>query len=107
MCGNGTGAHLAAWKSSGLSQAAYCRQHGLTQNDFSRWKREVSRRDNNAQPAIPAAAFVPVRVTGMQAPGYPFERELRGGRVLRFDARADMTVLRSVLAALGEERSGC
>lgn len=27
--------HLAAWKSSGLSQAAYCRRQGLTQNDFS------------------------------------------------------------------------
>ena len=63
--------HLAAWKSSGLSQAAYCRQHGLTQNDFSRWKCEVARRD--ARTVAPAAAFVPVRVTGMQAPGYPFD----------------------------------
>ena len=97
--------HLAARQKSGLSQAAYCRQHGLTQNDFSWWKREIARRD--AQTAVPAASFVPVCVTGMHVPGYPFELELRGGRVLRFDARADMTVLRSVLVALGEERGGC
>lgn len=71
--------HLAARQKSGLSQAAYCRQHGLTQNDFSWWKREIARRD--AQTAVPAASFVPVRVTGMQATGYPFELELRGGRI--------------------------
>ena len=97
--------HLAAMQKSRLSQAAYCRLHGLSQNDFSRWKREIARRD--AQTVAPAAAFVPVRVTGMQVPGYPFELELRGGRVLRFDARADMAVLRSVLTVLGEERAGC
>lgn len=27
--------HIEAWQSSGLSQAAYCRQHGLNPNSFS------------------------------------------------------------------------
>ena len=47
--------HVRAWQSSGLSQAAYCRQHGLTQNDFSWWKREIARRTVAAAPT-----FVPV-----------------------------------------------
>lgn len=32
--------HLSQWRGSKLSQAAYCRQHGLSQNNFSYHKRK-------------------------------------------------------------------
>ena len=86
--------HLAAWKSGGVSQAAYCRRHGLTQNDFSWWKREIFRRDER----VAAPAFVPVSV--MQAASYSFELSLRGGRVLRFDSGVDAVALGAVLRVL-------
>ena len=95
--------HLAAWKSSALSQAAYCRRHGLTQNDFSWWKRELARRDARTAAAVPVATnptFVPVRMVARQTQDYPFELALCGGRVLRFDAGVDAVALSRVVREL-------
>lgn len=33
--------YLEAWRESGLSQADYCRQHGLNHKTFSVWTRRV------------------------------------------------------------------
>jgi transposase len=91
--------HLAAWQRSGSSQAAYCRQHGLAQADFSWWKGEIARRDTRTAAAAPA--FVPVSVMSMpQVAPYSFELSLRGGRVLRFDQRVDAAALGAVLRVL-------
>ena len=89
--------HLAAWRTSGLSQAAYCRQHGLTQNDFSWWKREIGRRAVAAAPA-----FVPVSIAHPPGNSYTFEVSLRSGRVLRFDGRVEPAELGAVVRALEE-----
>ncbi len=35
--------HMAAWKSSGLTQAAYCRRHALSLPSFGYWRRVLSR----------------------------------------------------------------
>jgi transposase len=99
--------HLAGWKSSGVSQAAYCHRQGLTQNDFSWWKRELARRDARTAAATTKPAFVPVRVVAQQRQDYPFELALRGGRVLRFEAGVDAAALRAVLEALEQERAAC
>lgn len=32
--------HIRAWRSSGLSQAEYCRQHGISSKSFLYWKRK-------------------------------------------------------------------
>jgi transposase len=87
--------HLAAWRTSGLSQAAYCRQHGLTQNDFSWWKREIARRAVAAAPA-----FVPVSIAPPLSAPHAFELVLRDGRELRFDGRVDPAELGVVVRAL-------
>ena len=34
---------LAAWRSSGLTQAAYCRQHGLSIPSFGYWRRTLEK----------------------------------------------------------------
>ncbi len=41
--------HLEQWQSSGLSQAAYCRQHGLCQQKFSYRKRQAGFRVKNTE----------------------------------------------------------
>ena len=90
--------HVGAWQKSGLSQAAYCRQHGLMQHDFSWWKGEIARRDPRASAVVPT--FVPVRMALPQPASYAFELELGGGRVLRFDARVDPSSLKAFALAL-------
>jgi hypothetical protein len=47
---------------SGLTQAAFCKQEGLSPNVFSFWKSELIRRDAKASDAAATAQdlFVPV-----------------------------------------------
>ena len=93
--------HLAVWKNSGLSQAAYCRQHGLMQSDFSWWKRETVRRDQGA--SVPPA-FVPMQVELAPVESHGFELLLNGGRTLRFDARVDPAALSRIVRVLEREQ---
>jgi len=87
---------LAAWKASGLSQAAYCRRAGLAANDFSRWKHEIARRD---QRSAPTPTFLPVQIA-QPFTAYAFEVALHGGRLLRFDGRIDLATLSAVVHKL-------
>ncbi len=50
-------AHWAAWQSSGLSQRAYCNQHGLSYSAFGYWRNQV-----RTAAIMPSPAFVPVLV---------------------------------------------
>lgn len=93
-------AHLAAWKVGCDSQAAYCRQRGLTQNDFWWWNRELGWRA-----VVTAPAFVPVQVASLRTASLGFELELRGGRVLRSDTHVDPVALSAVVREL--ERDAC
>ena len=34
--------HLRAWQASGMSQAGYCRMHGLSDKSFLYWKKRVA-----------------------------------------------------------------
>jgi hypothetical protein len=64
--------HVESWRSSGLSQAAYCRQHGLNAKSFSRWiRKQLLRNSGDSLTAIVGtldnndnAQFIPIRVTG-------------------------------------------
>ncbi len=50
--------HLEHWRQSGLSQAEYCRQNGLTPRRWNYWKKSIARK-------IPGAgvSFVPVQLS--------------------------------------------
>jgi len=50
---------VSAWRASGLSQARFCRDHGLKVRDFGYWKRKLS--------LTSSAGFVPLRVRGQSA----------------------------------------
>lgn len=50
--------HMAAWKRSGLTQAAYCRRHALSLPSFGYWRRVLGR-----PPEVsPSPALVPILV---------------------------------------------
>jgi transposase len=99
---------LDEWKESGLSVAAFCRQHGLDDSQFWFWKREIpARRKRRAWkarrigPAPKAPRFVPVRVVG-ESPGADstVEVELAGGCVVRVRPGFDPELLRKLLSVL-------
>jgi len=50
--------HIATWRRSGLSQGAYCRQHGLSQSSLSYWRKRFGTTPGKG--AVPAVTFVPV-----------------------------------------------
>jgi transposase-like protein len=51
--------HVAAWRDSGLSQAAYCREHGLNSKTLSWWTRKLASEDNTGATAgLPVAGAV-------------------------------------------------
>lgn len=61
-------AHIEAWQHSGGTQAAYCREHDLTDKVFSLWKRRFQKQNALGVP-IPdnpkssSSDFVPVKIT--------------------------------------------
>ena len=60
--------HLGAWQESGMSQAGYCRQHGLSDKSFLYWKKRL------------AAARVTVSL--VEVPGFQATPVLSGCRPL-------------------------
>lgn len=120
--------HVQAWQKSGGSQAAYCRQHGVTPAEFSWWKHELARRDGQRQrttktrdarsaarsPAawagrervgtVAQAPFVPLQLTAARI-GSVCEVELRNGRRLRLAEGLDPRWVAALAAALEETRA--
>ena len=104
---------IAEWSRSGLSQAEFCRRHGIKVANFSWWKRRLSTlnkskisQGSTVRPQKRATSssnsFVEVRMTdGAQHIGY--EVVLSGGRVIRlghaFDAEAVSRLITAVEAA--------
>ncbi len=53
--------HIESWRSSGLTQTAYCQQHGLKPHQFAYWKKRFVQTDNGI-------TFVPVKINGSLRP---------------------------------------
>jgi hypothetical protein len=50
---------VARWRASGLSMAAYCRQHGLSYWMFVRWRQRIERTVTPASPLTLIPVVVP------------------------------------------------
>ena len=112
--------HVSAQGASGLSGAAYCREHGLPAQSFYRWKRVlhaagergsaervVCAKGSRQREAAPAL-FAEVRIAGaLPAPAGALpsgvEVWLRGGRLVRVARGFDAETLRRAVAALEED----
>ena len=55
--------HIEGWQHSGLSQAAYCRQHNLNANSFTGRLSEFRKQKNSTSPK-----FIPVQVNVDEEP---------------------------------------
>jgi hypothetical protein len=50
--------HIEAWRTSGLTQAQYCRQNGLAAKSFSFWLQ----RKRTEEAAMPSVDLIPVQI---------------------------------------------
>jgi transposase-like protein len=85
---------IQAWQASGLTQAAYCRQHGLNPNTFNGWRRRY-----RAAPA-PATGLVPVQVAPA-APASALVLRLAAGHALELPADTGPGWVAELLRCLG------
>ena len=69
--------HIEAWQTGGMSQAAYCREHGLNTKMFGNWVRK-----HRAGQVIRSPALVPVTIEPMPAPSDTLHLRGRGDHVL-------------------------
>ena len=100
----------AAWRrrvarhaGSGQSVRAWCRRHRVKEAAFHWWRRELARRDAEAQ----TASFVPVHLTAHPARDVDgqIEIELTDGRRVRVTGTVNREMLAQVLDVL--ERRVC
>lgn len=91
--------HLAECNRSGLSQAQYCRQNGISVKTFGYWKRKLGRCDAPAcLVEVPAEA---VRTPSFYALPAPLRLEVNGSYRIEIEKGFDPATLEQVLAVLG------
>jgi hypothetical protein len=88
---------LSAWEQSGLSQAAFCRERGLSSGSFAWWKRQLHKPDGHGptrrgRSTKRSEQFVEVRLADTSS-RLPYEIVLAGGRSIRISSRFDPEVL--------------
>jgi len=91
--------HIAAWQNSGLSQAAYCREHGLSIKAFGYHKQKFI-------PASEAQEVIPVPNTAMppapsDACGRPIKLYVRDNLMLNIEPGFCQQTLRRILDVIG------
>ena len=85
--------HCAAWQASGLSQAAYCKRHGLKLSNFAYWRTRSKKGQRKLMPLSLGPVSVSHRVV----------LDLSQGLRLELPAQALGEVLPTVLRALRED----
>jgi len=93
-------AHLIAWRNSGLSQAAYCHQQGLSLPCFGYWRGKL--RESLPLPPPPTKALLPVVVSEIATSSKYIEVELPNGLQVRFPSDMDEKLCVSIIRALRE-----
>ena len=92
---------LDAWKRSGQSINAFCRDRKLTRSNFDRWRRILARDPRESprgeEPSPPSAAFVPLRIVAEPMA----EVVLPSGIVVRLPLGAAPEAVTRLVAAVG------
>jgi|SRR5947209_5972683 len=91
---------LDAWKRSGQTVNAFCRDRKLTRSNFDRWRRILAPMPATSK-ASSSASFVPLRVVAEPMA----EVVLRSGVVVRFPLTSTSDVVTRLVAAVGA--AGC
>jgi hypothetical protein len=90
---------IAAWKQSGQTINAFCRERKLTRSNFDRWRRILTA-ETSEQPRGAAPAFVPVRVVAEPVA----EVVLPSGLVVRLPVNTAPEAVTRLVAAVGAAR---
>ena len=94
--------HIDAWRSSGLSQAAYCREHQLRPNQLTYWKRrlftppEVAQSQSNT----PHSTFVPLSLNTAEPTAGGLKLRLPNGFELEGIEQRHLPMVAQLLAVL-------
>lgn len=89
---------IESWRSSGLTQTAYCHQHELKAHQFTYWKKRFVQTDNGI-------TFVPVKIHGSLRSAAGMRSSsllLTVGRDLQIEIKSDFDheLLRRLIATL-------
>ena len=87
---------IDAWKRSGRTINAFCRERNLTRSNFDRWRRILAR-DPGESSSPPSSAFVPLRVVAEPMA----EVVLPSGILLRLPLTATSEAVTRLVAAVG------
>ena len=89
--------HVRRWRSSGLTRAAYCAEHGVKAATLSYWAWRLDKAQRAVVPAPMAPAFVPIQVVAgtvpMPAATVPMLVEVSYGSGLRLGLPAGIDVV--------------
>ena len=87
--------HVEAWGSSGLSQSAYCLQHGLSPASFGYWRRRLA-----AAAVGPRVGVLPIKVSAPMTAEPQVQVRLPNGLVLSLPLPADAVGMQTLLRSL-------
>ncbi|QVL33837.1 hypothetical protein KIH39_08000 [Telmatocola sphagniphila] len=93
-------ATFQSWQSSGLSVRAFCELRGLTESAFYFWRKELRKREAEAQPA-----FVPVTVVPVPAAA-TIEVRCPSGHIVTVHSVEEST-FRALFGALSAQEASC
>ncbi|MDR4516075.1 MAG: IS66 family insertion sequence element accessory protein TnpB [Nitrosomonas sp.] len=74
--------HIKAWQASGLSQVAYCRDHGLNSKTFGNWLRVY----RDVQKDNQRTSLIPVTIRTTTTPSDYLKLRCSGGHTLELPA---------------------
>jgi hypothetical protein len=87
---------IDAWKRSGQTINAFCRDRNMTRSNFDRWRRILTTKPTQSKPS-PSASFVPLRVVAEPMA----EIVLPSGVVLRLPLTSAADAVTRLIAAVG------
>lgn len=87
--------HVEAWRASGLSQSAYCREHGLSLASFGYWRRRLA-----GDTVGPQTGVLPIRVAAPVTAGSQVQVRLPNGLVLGLPLPAEAAGLQALVRSL-------
>jgi len=87
--------HIEAWQTSGMTQAAYCREHGLNTKTFGNWVHK-----HRAGQVIRSPELVPVTIKPMPMPTNTLRLRGQGDHVLELPSTVSPHWLGELLKCL-------
>ena len=87
--------HIETWQTSGMSQAAYCREHGLNTRTFGNWVHK-----HRADQVIRSPALVPITIKPMSMPANTLCLRGQGDHVLEMPSTVSPHWLGELLKCL-------